>query len=241
MVINYTRNSKLGVKKHKFKIVVTQTDKNRRESSEIMIARSSRLKYPSIDWCNRRLNKWFHDINLCHVGKLFHNYNGLDLLRLTKSDINLICGESDGNKLINYLYNKGISTSKKQTYKKQLLIKFSYLNYYNLVYLYSADSKIEMISKIKNLLICQYFNEIGQLKESSDKQLEIEDNYEFSVCRNRLKIDDLKNIDLLYTLDKNRKLIEVSNEDLLNENKYILYLIHLKNETTKQSILLIKE
>jgi hypothetical protein len=241
MVINYTRNSKLGAKKHKFKIVVTQTNKNRRELPEIMMARSSRLKNPSIDWCNRRLNKWFHDINLCHVGKLFHNYNGLDLLRLTKSDINLICGESDGNQLINCLYNKGFSTSKKQTYKKQLLIKFSYLNYYNLVYLYSVDSKIEMISKIKNLLISQYFNEIGQLRESSEKKLEIEDNYEFSVCRNKLKIDDLKNIDLLYTLDKNRKLIEVSNEDLLNENKYILYLIHLKTETNKQSILLIKE
>ena len=199
---------------------------------------SSRLQQPNIDWCSRRLKNWFHDRNLCHLGNLFHNYSGLDFLRLTKSDIFLICGELNGNLLINSLTNRGIS-SQKQPYQKQLFIKIHYLNYYNSVYLYS-DSKVEITSKIKNLLITQYFNEIGRLKEFDQKPL-IENTEEFNVCHNRLKIGNLKNNDILYTLDENRKIIKISNNTLLNENKYIVYFIHLKNETTKQSILLIKE
>lgn len=76
-------------------------------SSDAVVATlyRNKIKQPKSDWCCYKVKKWLHDINLGQLSKLFHNYNGADLLRLSVQDIYAICGQLQGSLLVNCLKN----------------------------------------------------------------------------------------------------------------------------------------
>lgn len=240
MVIKYTKKSKKRV----YKMIVTSERTDAFESKETTDSKyylSALLKnsffskhLPNASWCTKRLKRWFDEINLSHISKNFHNYNGSDILRLSKNDIYLICGELQGNLLINCLF----PSLKNKEDKKQMVIRFPNCNYYNLMHVNTSD-KNELISNLKNLLLAQCRPENPALINEHDEKFE--NNDEFHVCNSQLTISQVDDLDSVYKFDQNSKIMPFSAEQVSQEDKFVMYLINVKNEDIKQSILLVKE
>jgi hypothetical protein len=255
MVINYERPS--CTKKKVFKILLTTAMRQEHQRSislrSLLVQNSyfvkrlstnlKSLPQPKWDWCCKRLKKWFHDINLGHLSKLFHNFNGSDILRLSKDDIYSICGQLYGNLLCNCLFNlnnnheKLLSLSVASESRFQIFIRIRYFNFYNLVYF--NPNLNELVLKLKNLLLNQYFSEDNRLMD--DKVLEFND--EFNVCEKLTSNDELRELDSVFMLNNENKIVCLVDSPLdfiSNDDKFMVYLICLRT-SDKKCILIVRE